>query len=249
MVIQQLLMDAGVDDVGQDLVEVEPVGLEVAADWRTLQSPETYTGYGQSTGFAQEDVARFDEPQAYVAPRSAAAQLLGACPGPGRSARHAAVSNEPGGRIAFRFHARDVNLVMGPASRGAAIPFRVLLDGQVVTADHGTDLAADGRGVVTTSARISSSGSTAPIVRSDRRDRVRGCRASRPTASRSAERRAMAHEEPLVGGMDPRFAPVRVGDTVRRPPGSSGAAVGELLLHLESVGFDGRAALIRSARG
>ena len=68
MAIQQLLMDAGVEGVDQDLVMVEPLGLEVAADWRTLRSPETYIGYGQGTGFAQEDIARFDEPHAYAAP-------------------------------------------------------------------------------------------------------------------------------------------------------------------------------------
>jgi thiol-disulfide isomerase/thioredoxin len=67
MVIQQLLLDAGAQDIDQDLVMVEPHGLEVAADWRTLQSPETYLGYGQSTGFASEDVAAFDKPHAYVA--------------------------------------------------------------------------------------------------------------------------------------------------------------------------------------
>jgi hypothetical protein len=49
----------------------------------------------------------------------------------------------------------------------------------------------------------------------------------------------MPHEEPLVGGMDPQYAPVRVGDTVRRAAGSSRAAVRDLLVHLESVGFDG----------
>lgn len=49
----------------------------------------------------------------------------------------------------------------------------------------------------------------------------------------------MTHEQPLAGGMDPRYAPVRIGDTVHRPAGSSRAAVRDLLLHLESVGFDG----------
>jgi aminoglycoside phosphotransferase (APT) family kinase protein len=49
----------------------------------------------------------------------------------------------------------------------------------------------------------------------------------------------MTHEQRLVGSLDPRNAPVRVGDTVRRAPGSSRAAVRDLLLHLESVGFDG----------
>ena len=68
MVIQQLLLDAGAGAVDQDLVMVEPRGLEVAADWRTLQSPETYVGYRQSTGFAQEEVARFDQPRVYTPP-------------------------------------------------------------------------------------------------------------------------------------------------------------------------------------
>src|SRR5262245_37487970 len=62
MAIQQLLMEAGAEGIDQELVMVDPQGLEVAADWRTLQSPETYAGYGQATGFAQDHVARFDEP-------------------------------------------------------------------------------------------------------------------------------------------------------------------------------------------
>ena len=74
MVIQQLLLDAGAQGVDQDLVDVDPQGLEVAADWRTLQSPETYTGYRQATGFAQEDVARFDESVAYTLPARLRAQ-------------------------------------------------------------------------------------------------------------------------------------------------------------------------------
>ena len=49
----------------------------------------------------------------------------------------------------------------------------------------------------------------------------------------------MTHEHPLVGGMDPRYAPVRIGDTVRRSAGTERRAVTELLLHLEAVGFDG----------
>ena len=147
MVIQQLLMDAGVDGVDQDLVAVEPVGLEVAADWRTLGSPETYVGYGQSSGFAQEEVARFDEPQAYALPARLSLNQW-ALAGEWVVARHAGLLRAPGGRIAFRFHARDVNLVMGPASRGTAVPFRVLLDGQSVGAEHGTDVDDAGNGAV-----------------------------------------------------------------------------------------------------
>jgi thiol-disulfide isomerase/thioredoxin len=147
MVIQQLLMDAGVEGVDQDLVDVDPVGLEVAADWRTLQSPETYVGYRQSTGFAQEDVARFDEPHAYAAPGRLPLNYWGLAGG-WTVAGHAGVSNEQGGKIAFQLHARDLNLVMGPASRGSSIPFRVFLDGQPAADAHGTDVAPDGRGTV-----------------------------------------------------------------------------------------------------
>ena len=147
MVIQQLLLDAGAQGVDPDLVEVDPQGLEVAADWGTLRSPETYVGYGQSTGFAQEDVARFDGPHAYATPGRLPLNYWGLA-GEWTVARHAGVLNEPGGRIAFRFHARDVNLVMGPATRGASIPFRVYLDGQLARDTHGTDVADDGSGVV-----------------------------------------------------------------------------------------------------
>jgi hypothetical protein len=125
MAIQQLLAEAGATSLDHARVTVEPVGLEVAADWRSLGSPETYLGHGQSTGFAQEDVARTDAPQAY---RQVPLRLNEWClSGSWTVARHAAIWDEPGARIAFRFHARDVNLVMGPASKGAAIGFRVFL--------------------------------------------------------------------------------------------------------------------------
>ena len=147
MVVQQLLLDAGADGIDNELVMVEPRGLEVAADWRTLQSPETYLGYGQSTGFASDDVARFDEPHAYAAPARLPLNYWGLS-GNWTVARHAAVLNEPGGRICFQFHARDLNLVMGPTSRGASIPFRVFLDGELAEDAHGSDVASDGRGIV-----------------------------------------------------------------------------------------------------
>jgi thiol-disulfide isomerase/thioredoxin len=144
--IQQLLIDAGADDIDQDLVMVDPHGLEVAADWRSVQSPETYAGYRQGSGFAQEDIARFDEAAVYTAPARLPLNTWGLT-GTWTVARHAAVASEPGARIAFQFHARDLNLVMGPASRGTSIPFRVFLDGQVADGAYGVDVSPDGRGI------------------------------------------------------------------------------------------------------
>jgi hypothetical protein len=147
MVVQQLLLDAGAHGIEQDLVMVEPRGLEVAADWQTLKSPETYVGYNQSTGFAQEDVAGFDEPYVYTPPGRVPLNYWGLS-GTWTMTGHAAVLNEPGGTIAFHFHARDLNLVMGPSCRGASTPFRVFLDGQLAKDAHGSDVDPDGIGTV-----------------------------------------------------------------------------------------------------
>jgi thiol-disulfide isomerase/thioredoxin len=147
MVIQQLLLDAGAVGIDQDLVEVEPRGLEVAADWRTLRSPESYLGYRQSTSFASEGVAVFDEPHDYQA-RDRLPLNYWDLTGNWTVTEHAAVLNKPGGRVAFQFQARDVNLVMGPLSKGASIPFHVYLDGQLADYPGTTDVTSDGSGVL-----------------------------------------------------------------------------------------------------
>jgi thiol-disulfide isomerase/thioredoxin len=147
MAIQYLLREAGAEGIDRDLVVVEPIGLEVAADWRTLQSPETYVGYRQANGFAQHAVAAFDEPHAYAPPDRLPLNSW-ALAGNWTVAGHAATSAEPGGRLGFQFHARDLNLVMGPASPGSSIPFRVLLDGQPAADARGTDVGSDSRGQV-----------------------------------------------------------------------------------------------------
>jgi hypothetical protein len=148
MVIQQLLMEAGVDDVDQDLVLVEPRGLEVAADWRALQSPETYLGYGLSNSFASQTEARPGLAQQY----SAAPRLrlnYWDLSGIWTVGQNAPLLDDPGGRVAFQFRARDVNLVMGPASGSGPVRFRVFLDGEAVDDAAGTDVGADGYGTVT----------------------------------------------------------------------------------------------------
>jgi thiol-disulfide isomerase/thioredoxin len=148
MAVQQLLLDSGADLPDLDLVMVEPQGLEVAADWRNVRSPETYLGYRQATGFASAAAAKFDAPAVYTASSDLSLNSWDLS-GTWTIAGHAAVLDEPGGRLAFGFRARDVNLVMGPASKGASIPFRTYLDGGIVEDAHGTDTGADGRGVLT----------------------------------------------------------------------------------------------------
>jgi len=147
MAIQRLLMAAGAEDVDQNLVMVEPHGLEVPADWRFVQSPETYVGYGQASGFANEDTQAFDRPHVYEAVTLGLNQW--SLDGRWNVARHAGVTSEPGATISFRFHARDLNLVMAPALKGVSIPFRVTLDEQPLAADHGDDTDADGAGTLT----------------------------------------------------------------------------------------------------
>ena len=146
MVIQQLLAEAGAD-VDRGLVAVQPSGLEVSADWRTVQSGETYTGYLQASGFAQSDVATFDAPTDYVAPQRLALNDW-ALSGKWTVTRAAALSSSAGARIAFQFHARDLNLVMGPSPKGASIPFRVSVDGQHLGDAHGADADPNGGGTL-----------------------------------------------------------------------------------------------------
>ena len=78
MVIQQLLMDAGAEGIDGALIQVEPDGFEADADWQNLRSPETYLGYGRTTGFASPDDLRADEAHAYPEASRAPAQSVGA---------------------------------------------------------------------------------------------------------------------------------------------------------------------------
>ena len=123
--IQALLRDAGREGVADDLVSVDPVGLEAQADWSNLESPETYLGYQQAQNFASADGTGFDEPFTFAVPDSLGLNQWGLSGewtiGPGAS-----VLNGAEGQVAFRFHARDVHLVMGPPSKDVSVPFRVI---------------------------------------------------------------------------------------------------------------------------
>jgi thiol-disulfide isomerase/thioredoxin len=145
--IQQLLRDAGRNDIGDDLVSVADDGLEAQADWTNLESPETYLGYEQAQNFASPDGAELDRARTYVVPDSLRLNRW-ALSGDWTVERGAAVLNRADGGIAFRFHARDVNLVMGPATRQTSVPFRVLVDGEPPGAAHGLDVDEQGHGQV-----------------------------------------------------------------------------------------------------
>ena len=138
-IIQRLL------DVEREAVSVEGLGVEAAADWTHLQTPETYLGYGRSERFAPADGATL-EPHVYELPRQLEVNHW-ALAGDWTIGRESVVLDEAGGSIAFRFHARDVHLVLSAGARDK-IPFRILLDGESPRASAGVDVDEEGNGVL-----------------------------------------------------------------------------------------------------
>ena len=143
--IQQLLAETGKRGTGQELVSVEPRGAEVAADWDALRSPETYVGYEKTERFASPGGVVPDQDRLYAAPARLALNQW-ALVGRWTLKRGAAALNKADGRMVYRLHARDLNLVMGPAARGASVRFRLLIDGRPPGADHGSDVDEQGNG-------------------------------------------------------------------------------------------------------
>jgi thiol-disulfide isomerase/thioredoxin len=148
MILQQLLADAGQGGFDQGISPVEGLGAEAAPDWATLKTPETYVGYEQAERLASPGGAVLGSRRAYAVP-----DRLGfnqwALAGDWTVNRGSAALNEADGRIAYRFHARDLHLVMGPAAPGVPVRFRVLLDGQEPGEAHGLDVDEQGIGTLT----------------------------------------------------------------------------------------------------
>jgi hypothetical protein len=145
IVIQQLLAEAGVEGIGDKLVSVDPQGPEVAADWGSLGSGETYLGYRRTDGFASPGGLTLNEARSYEAPGRLRRNHW-ALAGDWTATPEAVVLNEPNGRIACRFEARDVHMVMGPPARGSSVRFRVFIDGEPPGDAAGSDVDADGSG-------------------------------------------------------------------------------------------------------
>jgi len=147
-IVQRLLTAAGIGGIGHDLVSVDATGVEAAADWDSLWSPENYLGYQRTENFASPNGAVLDTPHAYAAPARLPLNHW-ALAGAWTVQAQATVLNQAGGRIAYRFHARDLHIVMGPAAPGSPVRFRVLIDGQAPGDAHGTDVDDQGNGTVT----------------------------------------------------------------------------------------------------
>ena len=146
-VIQRLLREAGSEDVGDRLVSVAAAGLEAQADWTNLASPETYLGYEQTQNFASPGAVAFDESRKYVAPESLRLNQW-ALSGDWTIESGASVLNRADGTIAFRFHARDVHLVLRARDQETTVPFGVLIDGEPPGDAHGLDVDEAGHGMV-----------------------------------------------------------------------------------------------------
>jgi thiol-disulfide isomerase/thioredoxin len=146
-VIQQLLADAGRDGFAEDLVSVDPGGVELAADWDTLGSPETYVGYDRASGFTSPGGLVPDRNHRYEDPAGLDLNQWSLA-GDWTAGRQPTELNEPGGRISHRFHARDVNLVMGARGGEGSLDFRVLVDGDAPGDARGLDVDVEGNGTV-----------------------------------------------------------------------------------------------------
>jgi thiol-disulfide isomerase/thioredoxin len=147
-VIRRLLTDAGAKDLPDSPVPFTPEGIEIPGDYRDLRSPETYLGLARATGFASPGGAAFNESHSYTIPPKLDLNEW-ALDGTWSIGREEAVTKDANGRIAYRFHGRDLNLILVPPASGASARVRVTLDGEPPHDAHGLDIDEKGDGLVT----------------------------------------------------------------------------------------------------
>ena len=143
--IQQLLAEAGQSGVAAGVIPVNAAGVAAAADMNDLQSPETYVGYNRAANFISPGGAVRDARHVYAAPTPRLNQW--ALSGNWTIGGEHAALDAKGGGIVYRFHARDLHLVLGPGADGKPVRFRVTIDGAPPGDAHGADIGADGVGV------------------------------------------------------------------------------------------------------
>jgi cytochrome c biogenesis protein CcdA/thiol-disulfide isomerase/thioredoxin len=145
--IRALLAEAGARDLPAAAQPIRASGVQRAADDANVASPETYVGYARAESFASPGGFAPGKEKDYVAPPELRLNQW-ALAGPWVVGEEDAALATPGGSISFRFHARDLHLVLGPGKGGTPVRFRVTLDGAPPGSDAGSDVNADGRGVV-----------------------------------------------------------------------------------------------------
>jgi cytochrome c biogenesis protein CcdA/thiol-disulfide isomerase/thioredoxin len=147
-IIRELLTDAGASDLPQAGSDpVNATGVQAAADEAQDRSPETYVGFARAENFRSPGGFAQDQPQRYTVPANLSLNQWALSGTWIVGAEKAALRTAPG-KIVFRFHARDLHLVLGPGGTGSPVRFRVQLDGVPPGASHGTDVDANGDGVV-----------------------------------------------------------------------------------------------------
>jgi thiol-disulfide isomerase/thioredoxin len=147
-VIQQLLAEAGKSNLPAGVVSVSAMGAEAAPDEADVKSPETYIGFARSENFASPGGAVGDTPHVY-SPGDLKQLNDWGLSGDWTIGGQSATLNKTDGAISYRFHARDLHLVLGPSANGKPVRFRVTIDGAAPGESHGADVNADGEGVVT----------------------------------------------------------------------------------------------------
>jgi hypothetical protein len=146
MAIQRLLAEVGVGGPRDGVVSVEASGIEIAADWDNLKSPENYVGYERTARFVSPEGTERDRRRVYAAPARLGLNQW-ALAGEWTIGPQATVLGSANGRIVYRFHARDLHLVMGPPQQDTSVRFRVSLDGKPPGPAHGLDVDEAGNGI------------------------------------------------------------------------------------------------------
>lgn len=147
-VIQQLLSEAGNKNVSKDVVVADAQGIQASADSAEMNSPETYLGYDRAENFASPGNQMSDKAHTYDAPKQPTLNQWG-LDGQWTAKPEQVILEQAHGRIVYRFHARDLHLVLGPGADGKPVRFKVSIDGAEPGQNHGTDISADGSGTVT----------------------------------------------------------------------------------------------------
>jgi thiol-disulfide isomerase/thioredoxin len=146
-VIQELLKENGATGLASGTTSVSGVGIEAAPDWTDERSPETYIGYRQAQNFASPEKVHKDAIQIFSAPGQLSLNHWGLSGSWNVNAESAVLQAAPG-KIVFRFHSRDLNLVLALAKDGKPVRFVVRLDGAAPGENSGIDTAQDGSGEI-----------------------------------------------------------------------------------------------------